>query len=260
MKIGFIINKHAGSKKRKIDILEYWIKRNNIDAELHYTEYTRHATEIAKELSKKELNLIACIGGDGTINEVISGLRDTKKTIGIIPQGSGNGLARHLKIPLDFEKSLNLLLTNKVQLVDVISINDHLSINISGIGFDGQVAHKFSQLEGRGLKNYIKAILQEFRSSKEFAVDIVEQGKVKTFNTWLISICNSSQYGNNAIVSPLSDCSDGIIDFILIKKPKMNQLPVLLSQLVFDRIQISKLITRISTPEIIIKLNQKNYL
>ncbi len=260
-KICFIVNPNAGVRKNKIiiNVIKNWCIKNKIVFDIYVSEYKKHAVFIAKEACSKDYTTIVAVGGDGTVNEVVCGMIDSNKTLGIIPCGSGNGLARHLGIPLDINKALNLIQRGTATPIDIMNINDQYSINISGIGFDALVAYKFSLMKKRGLKNYIKSTFIEFKNSKEISLEIRENENYISINTWILSICNSSQYGNNFYIANHASCDDGLIDFIFIKKPTLKELPYLLYLILSKKANQSKLvkIIRANFLEIKIKGVQK---
>lgn len=252
----FIINPKAGIKKKlNLDLLiQNWADEHELLIEIKNTEYVNHAYQISKLATSQKYSLVAGVGGDGTINEIARGLIDSRIPLGIIPMGSGNGLARHLKIPLKLNESLNNLISGVEEPLDIMQINEKLSINVSGIGFDAQVAHKFAQMNGRGFKNYLKAVIYEYYQSEEFVVEIIDKHEQKTkVISWLVSICNASQFGNQATIAAGAMCNDGLIDFIFLRKPKLYQIPKLAYQIFTKKLHHSLLIFTLRTKELILK-------
>ncbi len=256
-KMCFIVNPNAGARKNNLIISEIkkWCIKNQIAFDLYVTEYKKHAVLIAKEACFKDYTVIVAVGGDGTVNEVVSGMIDSRITLGIIPCGSGNGLARHIGITMNINKALEKLQNGTARPIDIMNINDQYSVNISGIGFDALVAYKFSLMMKRGLKNYIKSTFVEFKNSKEISLTIKENENYKSINTWILSICNSSQYGNNFHIANLASCNDGLIDFVFIKKPTLKELPYLLYLILTKKANESNLVKIIRTNYLEIKFN-----
>lgn len=220
-KVLFIINKYAGTGYQSSvegRIISY-CNAANIEATIEFTQRQKHATELARQAaSSKIFDVVFAVGGDGTVNEVAQGLVHTKQTMGIIPNGSGNGLARHLGIPMNFQKSLALITNHSIISMDSFLINERLSVNVSGIGFDGHVASLFAKGGKRGLLGYSKFVLKEFFSFNEFQVAAnIDQAPYKK-TAFVIAFANSSQFGNNARISPHASVCDGWLDICFIRK------------------------------------------
>jgi YegS/Rv2252/BmrU family lipid kinase len=219
-KVFFIINKFSGTGYQ--DSIEGRI----IDAcaalkfgcTIEFTRDRGHATELARRAVAEAFDMAFAVGGDGTVNEVAQGLVGSQVTMGILPKGSGNGLARHLGIPMKFTSALGLVGENDVINMDTMSINGKLSVNVSGIGFDGHVAGLFGKNGNRGLAGYTKLVLTEFMSYKEFEAEVVLDGASHRASSFIIALANSTQFGNNAIVAPLASVCDELIDVCFIKK------------------------------------------
>jgi diacylglycerol kinase (ATP) len=158
------------------------------------------------------------VGGDGTVNEVAKGLIHSPVQMGIIPRGSGNGLARHLGIPMNVSGALKSLAESNVIEMDTFLVNEHLSLNVSGIGFDGHIAGLFSQTKKRGLLGYVKLTLMEFIQFRNLRITLVADGRTYTRDAFILAIANSSQYGNNARIAPTASVCDQILNITLVKK------------------------------------------
>ena len=154
MKYIFILNPHAGRKKTGrtlIDLIAQQMKDSTHDYEFAYTTAAGDATRLASDAANEGFDIIVAVGGDGTVNEVASGLVRTKGVLGIIPAGSGNGVARSLKIPLIMEKNIKLLISPTISIIDVGKINDKFFIGIAGTGFDALIGSKFQEFGTRNL-------------------------------------------------------------------------------------------------------------
>ena len=219
-KVFFIINKFSGTGYQ--DSIEGRIidacAALNYGCTIEYTRDRGHATELAQTAVAEKFDMAFAVGGDGTVNEVAQGLVGSKVSMGILPKGSGNGLARHLGVPMKFSEALKLLSSNQVINMDTMSVNGKLSVNISGIGFDGHVAGLFGQNGKRGLAGYTKLVLKEFMSYKELHAKVVVDGAQHETSSFIIALANSSQFGNNARVAPLASVCDELIDVCFIKK------------------------------------------
>ena len=221
----FIVNKYSGTgfqdsiEGRIIDACA----EHSLEAIIEYTKSKGHATELARDAVSEGYSRIFALGGDGTVNEVAKGVANTFATMGIIPGGSGNGLARHLHIPLKIGDALKLLGKHNTISMDTMTINNHISVNVSGIGFDGHVAGQFGKNGKRGLIGYSKLVLKEFLSFKEFPAEVIIDGKSMERSVFILALANSSQFGNNAKISPFASVCDQLIDVCFIKKVPIYQ-------------------------------------
>lgn len=228
-KILFLINPVSGvSKKLPLaQIITDAIDKNLFDTEIKFTTHPGHAAECARQAVQEKTDIVVAVGGDGTINEIAGALLFTETALAIIPRGSGNGLARHLKIPLQLNSAIQKINTGKPERMDAIRINDFISVNVSGIGFDAKVAHLFANSKMRGFLNYAKHTIAEFGSFKEFEVSFTADNKNFSTKAFIVAIANSSQFGNNASVAPDASVTDGLIDIAVIRKiPARHLLPV----------------------------------
>src|SRR5688572_12209716 len=178
-KVLFIINKYSGMgfqttvEGRILDTCE----KNDSKCSIEYTQRRGHAITLANEAAKNGFDYVVAVGGDGTINEVGRGLLNSDTPMGILPRGSGNGLARHLGISLVISEAIDNLFHHKVMKIDTLSINDKLSLNVSGIGFDGHVANLFANKKIRGLVGYVRISVKEYFRFQEFEAEVSVDNK-----------------------------------------------------------------------------------
>lgn len=213
-KILFIINPISGiGKKETIPSLVHDTLDELFDTEITYTKGPKHATELSIEAAKKDYYAVFAVGGDGSVNEVAQGLINTKTRLGIIPVGSGNGLARHLKIPLNPEKAIQTLLSGNYVVLDAGQINNHFFVGTAGVAFDAKIAERFWKLKKRGFNNYVKTIINEFKrfTPPTFTIKEGDQPSYQT-NAFILSVANASQYGNQAIIAPGAHAGDGYLE------------------------------------------------
>ena len=209
----FIVNPNAGSKnKAKYTKLIQLIKSNDAHSIWETTE-PLEAVDFAQKAIDKGATRIIAVGGDGTINEVASVLVGKSIPLGIIPVGSGNGLARHLNIPLNYKKAFQKALVGATIKIDVGHINNRPFFCTAGVGFDAAVAHRFANSKGRGLLNYIKATIITLFKYKPIQVSI---NNAPIENIFSLSIANANQFGNNAFISPFSNIQDGQLELVKI--------------------------------------------
>ncbi len=216
----FIINKHSGvgyetSMEGRIRSES---SKHDIECSIEYTQSRGHAISLAHDASKNGFHYVVAVGGDGTINEVARGLLNSEITMGILPRGSGNGLARHLGISVNFDEAIGNLFKSEVIAMDTLTINDKLSLNVSGLGFDGHIANLFAGKSIRGLFGYLKVGLKEFFKFPEFEAELTLNEITFFYKTFVIAIANSSQYGNNVRIAPSASVRDGMFHITIIKK------------------------------------------
>lgn len=181
-----------------------------------YTTGHGDATQLAKAAMMRNLDGVIVAGGDGTINEAASALCNTQIPLGIIPMGSGNGLARHLGIPAEPRQALDIILQNNITACDFGTVNSKPFFCTFGVGFDAAVSEKFATQHRRGRMTYIKSALSEYVKYKPETYTISANGKIITEKAFLIAVCNASQYGNNAYIAPEASISDGHLDITIV--------------------------------------------
>jgi YegS/Rv2252/BmrU family lipid kinase len=219
-KVFFIINKFSGAGYRP-DVEGRIISacgNLNLECAIEFTQERGHATTLARQAIAQDYKTIFAVGGDGTVNEVAQALVNTHAVMGILPKGSGNGLARHLTFPMGFAKSLETLSSKKTIGMDTILVNGQLSVNVSGIGFDGHVAGLFGKNGKRGLIGYVFLVLKEFSRYPEFRVPLLVDGTHLDRRSFIIAFANSSQFGNNACIAPHASVCDNLVDVCFIQK------------------------------------------
>jgi YegS/Rv2252/BmrU family lipid kinase len=245
-KVLFIVNPISGTiqKKGVIQAIENKVDKNQFEAFIRKTEYAGHATEIAQEAVIQGFDVVVAVGGDGTVNEVAKSLIHSKTALYIIPTGSGNGLARHLGIPLDTTKALEYLHQANTDVIDVCQLNEKAFFCTSGVGFDATVAHQFSLQKQRGFLTYIKTCIQCFRNFKlqEYEIQVDNEQTIKT-KAFIVALANAGQYGNNAYIAPKADIADGLIDICIVKALSFWACIIFVWRLFTKTLHKSKLIT-----------------
>ena len=232
-KIVFIVNPISGTQEKK-NILR-WIDER-IDKSIHdysiiKTEYAGHAFQIATKAVNDKVDIVVAIGGDGTVNEVARALIHTSTELGIIPCGSGNGLARHLHIPLDPKAAIDVINKGNRLCIDYGKINNIPFFCTCGVGFDAFVSLKFADSGKRGLLTYLENTLHESLTYQPETYEIEnEEGTVK-YKAFLIACGNASQYGNNAYITPQASLTDGLMDVTILEPFSVLDVPSLSFQL-----------------------------
>ncbi|WP_430810897.1 MULTISPECIES: diacylglycerol/lipid kinase family protein [unclassified Carboxylicivirga] len=225
----FIINPISGiGKQRTVEkAVEGEIDHQRIDFDIAYTDYAGHARELSKA-AIGQYDVVVAVGGDGTVNEVGSALVNTTTAMAIIPTGSGNGLARYLDIPLRVNRALQVINRMEMRDIDTLRVNNQISLNVAGIGFDGHISHEFAKQKHRGPATYVKLITKEYAKYKSAVYRISIDGTTYELPAFMITLANSSQWGNNIHIAPQAKIDDGLIDVCIIKEFPIYDGPSLL--------------------------------
>jgi len=220
MKYIFIMNPHAGRRKRTeqlLNLIDSCMSKSKYTYEFAYTVRAGDATQIARQAVSEGFNIVVAVGGDGTVNEVASGLINSKGHLGIIPRGSGNGVARSLNIPISTRECLQFLLNPKMTTIDIGMINEKYFVGVAGVGYDALVGEKFQSFGVRGPIPYFFIGVNEFLKyhNQTYCIEIDGQNLEK--KALVIAFANTKQYGNGAIISPNSNPKDGELDVCIIE-------------------------------------------
>jgi diacylglycerol kinase (ATP) len=171
-------------------------------------------------------NVIVAVGGDGSVNEIGKQLINSNTTLAIIPAGSGNGLARNLKIPMNIKKAIFLINQGKTKSIDAVKINNDHFLGTAGVGFDAYISWRFEEAPTRGLLTYLKVALKGFWTYKSSDYNIQYDGKEKKISKgMLVTFANSKQYGNNILIAPEANIDDGLVRLVAVKKFPLIYLP-----------------------------------
>jgi YegS/Rv2252/BmrU family lipid kinase len=213
-KILAIINPVSGigSKDKIPRLIDTVVDNERNDVSIVMSEYAGHAREIAAQAVQDGFDIVVAIGGDGTVNEVGSALCGTDTALAIVPSGSGNGLARHLRISMNASRALQVLNNGVKAQFDYCTVNGKPFFCVCGMGFDAAVSNKFANEGTRGFITYIKTALTEYINYKPQAYKIDIDDKSMTDKAFVIACCNAAQYGNNAYIAPRATMQDGLID------------------------------------------------
>jgi YegS/Rv2252/BmrU family lipid kinase len=219
-KVLFFINPVSGTKN-KLQLVETIIRKceeKNMSFEILFTSKDGDYQFLHGKINNENITDIAIAGGDGSLSPIISSVLNVPVNIGIIPLGSGNGLARTAGIPNSVDKAIDIIFAGKSKSTDVFLINKKLSVHVSGLGFDAKVAHDFAEGKTRGLHAYTKIAINNFLSAKTYPFTIEVDEKKIDLHAFFISIANSSQFGNNFKVAPKASICDGLLDIVVLKK------------------------------------------
>ena len=224
----YIINPISGTKDKTSlrEIVEEKTKHAGFEFEIYPSVAEGNYSFLHSTIKEKKFTDVIIAGGDGTINQVVNGLRKLDVQFGILPLGSGNGLAFSAGIPKNIEKALHIIFKGKSKWTDAFLINEDFACMLCGLGLDAQVAYDFANHPQRGLSTYIKKTLSNFISAKTYPF-ILKTGKkeIKT-EAFFVNIANSNQFGNNFTIAPKASLNDGLLDIVVMTK--QNKLSVLL--------------------------------
>lgn len=234
--IVFIINPISGTGKKDVveEAIRQHIDRERYEYSIRYTSHAGHAAEIAREAATRGVDIVVAVGGDGTVNEVARSLVHTATALGIVPCGSGNGLARHLHIPLDAEAAVKVINRGVIHCLDYGRINGQPFFCTCGIGFDAFISMKFAEAGKRGLVTYVEKTLKDGLRYKPETYRITingNEGKAESYDAFLIACANASQYGNNAFIAPQASMKDGLLDVIILEPFNVIETPAIVMQL-----------------------------
>ena len=191
------------------------------------------------KIEREKITDVIIIGGDGTVNQVANASREIDVNIGIIPMGSGNGLAFAAKIPKQADKALDIIFAGNAVFIDSFYINKKFGCMLCGLGFDAQVAHDFAKQKKRGLSSYIKQSTKNFFAAKPYPFQVSVDGIDFNTEAFFISIANSNQFGNNFTIAPQASLSDGLLDIVVVNKmSKLRMLWAVMKQIRYGQIRL----------------------
>ncbi len=250
MKVQFIVNPSSGRNRRRpwlAGAIRDFVGAHFLDGAVALTEGPGHATEIARTAVAASCDVVVAVGGDGTMNEVAQALLNTPAALGLVPCGSGNGLALHLHLPRTLRGALDLLSTTerRIASIDTGLVNGRPFFNAMGLGFDAEVSRKFNGLTRRGLPAYIRATCAVLRAARPQRCIITNGDRRVVLDALLVAVANSDQYGNNARIAPGAHVDDGLLDLVAIKAAGPLRLAALAPSLFVGRIDQSRHVVRL---------------
>lgn len=235
--IWFIVNPISGTQDKEeivAKIPEYF-PESRFAVTIKYTEYSGHAAQIASQAVSENIDIVVAVGGDGTVNETARALVHSNVALGIVPSGSGNGLARHLFLPMNPDGALQVISECNIHTLDYGLINDLPFFCTAGVGFDAFLSDKFNKSGKRGLLSYIENALREGVSyqPETYELEILgEEAEICTYRAFLITCANASQYGNDFYIAPHASMSDGLLDVTIMEPFNVFEAPQIAYQLV----------------------------
>ncbi len=253
--IRFIINPISGvGPKDKIPgLVKEFFSSDEYKVDIVFTEFAGHACELTKQAVSESIDCIVAVGGDGTVNEVASNMVHTSSVLGIIPAGSGNGLARDLRIPLDTKRAMEVILKGNVTQIDYCVANEHLFFCTCGVGFDAMVSERFSGGKHRGSLSYMRSVIEEYIKFRSDEYEIILDDEIIKEKAFLITCANASQYGYNAYIAPQANISDGKVDVVIISSIHPVEAGPMAIQLFTKTLDRNSKITHKCSQKVIIK-------
>lgn len=226
-RIVFVINlvSGTGDKTAIPNLIDEVLDKDRFEYEIAVTEYAGHASEIATRAKDDGVDIVAAVGGDGTVNEVARAIVHSGTALGIVPSGSGNGLARHLLLPMNARKAIELINICEIRDLDYGVINGYPFFCTCGMGFDAFVSMKFAEAGKRGPITYVENVLREGLKYKPETYVLEDESGTYKYKAFLISCANASQYGNNAYIAPQASMSDGLMDVIIMEPFDVFEAP-----------------------------------
>lgn len=233
MKLLFIVNSISGGKSKHLAIqtIEKTLIANGISFEIVLTNDALSGIEATQKALSGKYSAVVAVGGDGTLQALGSVLMNTEIPLGIIPMGSGNGLARMLGIPFDVTKAIEKILAGKTKTIDVGMANEKAFMNVCGVGFDAHISAQFSHSKSRGFFNYARLTTQSLFQYQKQTYRIQTSNKTISEQAFLVSFCNGNQFGNNAYIAPGASLDDGLLNMTVLKKIPVFAIPRMLYQL-----------------------------
>jgi diacylglycerol kinase (ATP) len=253
-KITFVVNPASGTNRSRSQEIPELIGKHLDQSAFEWNIVTNSEVgkgiSLSKEAAEHGSEIVVAVGGDGTVNEVARGLSGTNTILGIIPAGSGNGLARYLGIPVDIVQAITLLNLGRSIKIDTVSINESLFLSIAGVGFDALVADKFAQANRRGFFSYFRIASREYPYYKprKYIMDI--DGEIVKRRALFISFANSDQFGYNTTIAPTADITDGLMDVCIVRKIPMFKAPLIATMLIAKKIDQSQYVEIIKAKQV----------
>ena len=223
----FIVNPISGTRSKEGigELIGQVLDASRFDLRIVRTEYAGHASVIASQCVSEGCDICVAVGGDGTVNEVARSLVQSQTALGIVPCGSGNGLARHLRIPMDAREALDIINQGQTDFFDYGIINSQPFFCTCGMGFDAFVSEKFAEAGKRGLTTYIEKVLKESLKYQPDTYTVEDETGTHKYKAFLLACANAAQYGNNAYIAPRASMQDGLLDVIVMEPFTVFEAP-----------------------------------
>lgn len=251
-KIAFIINPISGTgrKEQLPDLIQRELNYELFEPEIVFTERRGHGTKLAADFVAKGYDVVVAVGGDGTVNEIARSLIHTDTTLGIVPIGSGNGLARHLGIPMNTSKAIENLNHSEQIFIDYGLVNEKPFFCTCGTGFDAYVSLEFAKGKRRGIISYIEKMITGYFNYKPQNCHLVGKGIDLKSKAFVITFANAAQWGNNAYIAPQASVQDGKLDISIMSNFPIIAIPSIALQLFTKTIDKDFFVSTLRTKEV----------
>lgn len=252
-KIIYLVNPISGTSKKEAikKLIERETTAQGIAFEITHTHANGDYDWLKDKIIREKITDVVMTGGDGTVNQVTGALRGVNVRFGIIPMGSGNGLARCAGIPTKPQLALAMIFTGRSKKVDAFLINNQYACMLSGIGFDAQVAHDFATKASRGLLTYTQQSIVNFFKAHPYQFEVIIDGFSFFTDAFFISIANSNQFGNNFTIAPQADMNDGLLDIVIVQKMNKAKLPFVMLKHIRSNNKLQELVESMSEKNIL---------
>ncbi|MCY7292147.1 MAG: YegS/Rv2252/BmrU family lipid kinase [Ferruginibacter sp.] len=233
------INPISGTRNKKDvrRLIENKLEALNFSYQILPTEITGAYPFLKDKINAENITDVIICGGDGTVNQITAYLQNIKIQVGIIPMGSGNGLAFTAGIAKDPKKALDIILKGKASFIDAFRVNEYYSCHLCGLGFDAQVSHDFAKQPKRGPSTYIKQTIKNFFKAKPYHFEITSNRQTFSTKAFFVSIANSNQFGNRILIAPKASLSDGLLDIVIVNNAgKFGLIFKLIQQIISGKI------------------------
>lgn len=257
-KIAFIVNPRSGTgnKLETVRIIERYLDKDRFDAIIEFTTERGDGKRMAREFAGKDYHAVIAVGGDGTVNEIGQSLIHTNTAMGIIPVGSGNGLARHLGIPLNVKSAVQLINNSETILADYGLVNSQPFFCTCGTGFDAYVSTEFAKGKQRGIMSYLEKVITGIFNYRPIDYQLEGENIELKGKAFVVTFANASQWGNNFFIAPNASIQDGMLDISILSQFPIIALPSISLKLFTKTIDKDFFMTTLRTGEIVMKRSQ----
>lgn len=252
-KIVYVVNPISGgrNKNKLVALIEKYSKTIGLYCYIHEASSTGNYELLKEKIREENITDVVIVGGDGTVSAAISALRGVSVVFGIIPYGSGNGLARAAGIPLHPKRAFDKIIEGSYAAVDAFTVNEKYCCMLTGLGFDAAVAHRFAQSKKRGLISYTQQSILQYFKAQPYAFEIEVDGISFFTDAFFISVANGNQFGNNFTIAPKASLDDGMLDIVIVQKMSKAVLPIALLQQISGNNKLQKLVKNVTNKNIL---------
>jgi diacylglycerol kinase (ATP) len=252
-KLVYLVNPVSGTSKKDgvIKMVEEKTKKKGLDFEILHTSASGNYDFLKDKIKAQAITDVVLVGGDGTVNQVVSALHEEDVNFGILPLGSGNGLAYSAGIPKSPAKALSVIFEGTPTYIDAFKINRHFSCMLSGLGFDAHVAHEFANKASRGLLTYTQQSLFHYFKAHPYQFEVVLENFSFYTEAFFITIANSNQFGNNVTIAPQASLSDGLLDIVVVQKMSKARLPFAVLRQIRGNNELQQLVDDVTNKNIL---------